>query len=115
MFQYSGPGSQKVANSWNDTNDFWHQSLVQKGYIVACVDGRGTGFKGTAFKKVTYKQLVHFETLDQIEVARKLGQEVIYRCKPNWYLGMELWRPYVYKLYFKRQRCFLSSHCSCTL
>ena len=75
MYQYSGPGSQKVANSWNDTNDFWHQSLVQKGYIVACVDGRGTGFKGTAFKKVTYKQLVHFETLDQIEVARKLGQK----------------------------------------
>ena len=75
MYQYSGPGSQKVANSWNDTNDFWHQSLVQKGYIVACVDGRGTGFKGTAFKKVTYKQLVHFETLDQIEAARKLGQK----------------------------------------
>lgn len=75
MYQYSGPGSQKVANSWNDTNDFWHQSLVQKGYIVACVDGRGTGFKGAAFKKVTYKQLVHFETLDQIEVARKLGQK----------------------------------------
>ena len=75
MYQYSGPGSQKVANSWNDINDFWHQSLVQKGYIVACVDGRGTGFKGTAFKKVTYKQLVHFETLDQIEVARKLGQK----------------------------------------
>ena len=75
MYQYSGPGSQKVANSWNDTNDFWHQSLVQKGYIVACVDGRGTGFKGTAFKKVTYQQLVHFETLDQIEVARKLGQK----------------------------------------
>ena len=77
MYQYSGPGSQKVANSWNDTNDFWHQSLVQKGYIVACVDGRGTGFKGTAFKKVTYKQLVHFETLDQIEVARKLGQKPV--------------------------------------
>ena len=75
MYQYSGPGSQKVANSWNDTNDFWHQSLVQKGYIVACVDGRGTGFKGTTFKKATYKQLVHFETLDQIEVARKLGQK----------------------------------------
>ncbi|MDB4773627.1 S9 family peptidase, partial [Flavobacteriaceae bacterium] len=74
MFQYSGPGSQQVANSWNSLNDYWHQSLAQEGYIVACVDGRGTGFKGADFKKVTYKQLVYFETLDQIEAARKLGQ-----------------------------------------
>ena len=75
MFQYSGPGSQQVANKWNGTNDYWHQSLAQQGYIVACVDGRGTGFKGAEFKKVTYKQLVYFETLDQIESARKLGEE----------------------------------------
>ena len=74
MFQYSGPGSQQVANSWNSLNDYWHQSLAQEGYIVACVDGRGTGFKGANFKKITYKQLVYFETLDQIEAARKLGQ-----------------------------------------
>ena len=75
MFQYSGPGSQQVANKWNGTNDYWHQSLAQQGYIVACVDGRGTGFKGAEFKKVTYKQLVYFETLDQIESARKLGEK----------------------------------------
>lgn len=75
MFQYSGPGSQQVANKWNVMNDYWHQSLAQQGYIVACVDGRGTGFKGAAFKKVTYKQLVYFETLDQIGAAKKIGQE----------------------------------------
>ena len=75
MFQYSGPGSQEVSNKWNDERDFWHQSLVQKGIIVACVDGRGTGFKGSEFKKVTYMQLVYFETLDQIEAARILGKK----------------------------------------
>ena len=75
MFQYSGPGSQQVANKWNNLNDYWHQSLAQEGYIVACVDGRGTGFRGSKFKKVTYMKLVYFETLDQIEAARKLGQE----------------------------------------
>ena len=51
MFQYSGPGSQSVANRWNGQRDYWHQLLVQKGYLVACVDGRGTGFKGADFKK----------------------------------------------------------------
>tara|TARA_Y100000389_G_C17468638_1_gene528138 strand:- start:928 stop:3138 length:2211 start_codon:yes stop_codon:yes gene_type:complete len=75
MFQYSGPGSQEVSNEWSDERDLWHQSLAQKGIIVACVDGRGTGFKGSAFKKATYMQLVYFETLDQIEAARILGQK----------------------------------------
>lgn len=74
MFQYSGPGSQSVADRWYSMRDLWHQVLVQKGYIVACVDGRGTGFKGTAFKKVTYKQLTKFETEDQIAAARQLGE-----------------------------------------
>ena len=73
MYQYSGPGSQKVANKWYDQRDLWHQLLTQKGYIVACVDGRGTGFKGAAFKKVTYQQLTKYETEDQIAAAKRLG------------------------------------------
>jgi Dipeptidyl aminopeptidases/acylaminoacyl-peptidases len=51
MYQYSGPGSQTVANSWDAGNGLWFNHLVQKGYIVACVDGRGTGFKGTKIQK----------------------------------------------------------------
>ena len=74
MFQYSGPGSQQVANKWNSANDYWYQMLAQKGYIVACVDGRGTGFKGADFKKVTQKELGKFEVEDQIEAAKLLGQ-----------------------------------------
>ncbi|MBP6373918.1 MAG: DPP IV N-terminal domain-containing protein, partial [Flavobacterium sp.] len=50
MYQYSGPGSQQVNNDWNSADDYWFQSLAQQGYLVACVDGRGTGFKGAAFK-----------------------------------------------------------------
>ena len=72
MFQYSGPGSQKVADQWYDSYNSWHQMLVQQGYIVACVDGRGTGFKGAAFKKSTYLNLVKLETEDQIEAAKQL-------------------------------------------
>ncbi|TRW26469.1 S9 family peptidase [Flavobacterium zepuense] len=70
MYQYSGPGSQQVANDWNDTNDYWYYMLAQEGYIVACVDGRGTGYKGAAFKKVTYKELGKYEVEDQIDAAK---------------------------------------------
>ncbi len=73
MFQYSGPGSQQVANRWNASNDYWYQMLVQKGYIIACVDGRGTGLKGAEFKKVTQKELGKYEVEDQIQAAKQLG------------------------------------------
>ena len=74
MYQYSGPGSQQVANRWNSTNDYWYQMLAQQGYIVACVDGRGTGFKGADFKKVTQNELGKYEVEDQIAAAKKLGE-----------------------------------------
>ncbi len=74
MFQYSGPGSQQVANKWNAANDYWHNMLAQKGMIIACVDGRGTGFKGSDFKKSTYLNLVKYETEDQIAAAKKLAE-----------------------------------------
>ena len=70
MVQYSGPGSQRVADSWSMG---WEDVLVQQGYIVACVDGRGTGFRGSEFKKCTYKQLGKYEVEDQIAAARYLG------------------------------------------
>lgn len=74
MFQYSGPGSQQVANRWNGTNDYWHQMLAQQGMIVACIDGRGTGLKGRDFKKMTYKELGRLEVEDQIAAAKKLSE-----------------------------------------
>jgi dipeptidyl-peptidase-4 len=73
MYQYSGPGSQQVANDWLDTNDYWFMMLSQQGYITVCVDGRGTGFKGAAFKKVTQKQLGKYEVEDQIDAAKVIG------------------------------------------
>lgn len=74
MFQYSGPGSQSVSNSWMGGNDYWYQLLQAKGYVIACVDGRGTGFKGRDFKKATYLQLVRYESDDQIAAAEKLSE-----------------------------------------
>lgn len=74
MYQYSGPGSQQVANRWNNSNDYWFQHLAQQGYIIACVDGRGTGFKGAEFKKVTQNELGKYEVEDQIAAAKLLAK-----------------------------------------
>ena len=73
MYVYGGPGSQQVLNRWKGPDYWWFQMLVQKGYIVACVDNRGTGARGEEFQKVTYKQLGKYETADQIEAAKYLG------------------------------------------
>lgn len=73
MFQYSGPGSQQVANKWYGANDFWHSMLANEGYIIVCIDGRGTGYKGADFKKVTQKELGKYEVEDQITAAKQLG------------------------------------------
>lgn len=75
MFQYSGPGSQQVSNKFMEGNFWWYQMLAQQGYIVACVDGRGTGFRGEEFKKMTYQQLGNYESDDQISAARYFGKK----------------------------------------
>ena len=67
MSQYSGPGSQQVLNRWQLD---WEQYYASQGYLVICVDGRGTGGRGTAFRYAVYKNLGHYETADQIAAAR---------------------------------------------
>jgi len=69
MTQYSGPNSQTVTDTW----DFdWNNMIAQHGYIVLSVDGRGTGARGDAFRKITYLQLGKYETIDQIETVKYL-------------------------------------------
>ncbi|MDL2308381.1 S9 family peptidase [Bacteroidales bacterium OttesenSCG-928-B11] len=74
MFVYGGPGSQQVRNSWMGSYDMaWYQLLARKGYMVVCVDGRGTAGRGDAFKKSVYKQMGKLEAEDQLATARYLG------------------------------------------
>jgi dipeptidyl-peptidase-4 len=73
MYLYGGPGSQQVMDNWRGANYWWFEMLAQQGYIVACVDNRGTGARGEEFRKMTYQQLGHYETIDQIEAAKYLG------------------------------------------
>lgn len=73
MYVYGGPGSQEVANRW--ARNVWFDYLAQEGYLIVCVDNRGTGFRGSEFKKMTYLQLGKYETIDQIEAAKWLDQQ----------------------------------------
>jgi len=70
VYTYGGPGSMEVSKRFNV--EAWYQYLTQNGYIVACADGRGSGGKGDAFKKVIYKQMGKYESDDQIAFAKYL-------------------------------------------
>jgi len=74
MYVYGGPGSQLVTNSWMGSRDYWFHYLAQEGYIVACVDNRGTGGRGRAFQHVTYGQMGKYEAQDQVDAARYLSK-----------------------------------------
>lgn len=77
MFQYSGPGNQQVVNSWDagsmGQGGAFDMYLAQQGFIVVCVDGRGTGGRGADFEKCTYLNLGALESKDQVETAIYLG------------------------------------------
>ncbi len=75
MTQYSGPNSNEVQDQWGGRNQLWYSMLAQKGYIVACVDGRGTGHRGRDFRHITYGQMGKYEVEDQIAAAKWLGQQ----------------------------------------
>lgn len=76
MYQYSGPSSQEVTDSWNlgfYGAGIFESYLTEQGFICACVDGRGTGARGADFEKCTYLQLGLRESQDQVETAIYLG------------------------------------------
>lgn len=67
MFQYSGPGSQEVLNRWQLD---WQDAFAHAGYVIVCVDGRGTGGRGRDFCDIVYRRLGYYETIDQLAAAR---------------------------------------------
>jgi len=79
MYQYGGPGNQQVLNAWsigmNGRGAILEQYLAQQGYVLACIDNRGTGGRGAAFEKCTYLRLGELEAHDQVEAAIWLGQQ----------------------------------------
>lgn len=77
VFGYGGPGSQMVNNQWprlfrSVQRVLWHQYLTEQGYIIFCLDNRGTGGRGRDFKHLAYKDLSKWAVHDQIEGAKYL-------------------------------------------
>lgn len=79
MYQYGGPGSQQVLNRWAvgmcGSGAILEQLMAQRGYVVCCVDGRGTGGRGADFEKCTYLRLGELEARDQVETALWLASQ----------------------------------------
>lgn len=77
MHQYSGPGSQQVLDKWGigsfGDGGMFEAVMCDKGYIMVCVDGRGTGGRGAAFEKCTYLSIGVKEATDQAEAAKYLS------------------------------------------
>ena len=76
MFQYSGPYSQQVHDSWylgNYGNAMFESYMAGEGFIMVCVDGRGTGGRGTEFGKCTYLKIGQYEPADQVETAKYMA------------------------------------------
>lgn len=71
MHVYGGPESQSVQDKWGTSP--WYYLLLEKGYVIVCVDNRGTDGKGEAFRKSTYMQLGKLEAEDQIAAAKYFG------------------------------------------
>lgn len=72
MYQYSGPDSQEVLNRWTMG---WANYYAMQGYAVVCVDGRGTGGRGRDFSRIVYKQLGHYESIDQVNAAKYIASQ----------------------------------------
>ncbi len=72
MSQYSGPNSQQVLNKWKME---WEEYFAMQGYVIACVDGRGTGGQGKEFLKAIYLNLGRYETEDQLAAARYMAEQ----------------------------------------
>lgn len=77
LFQYSGPGSQQVLDSWyagNCSAALLERYMAQEGFVSVIVDGRGTGGRGAEFEKQTYLKLGQLESHDQVETAIYLSK-----------------------------------------
>ncbi|MCH5240409.1 MAG: DPP IV N-terminal domain-containing protein [Muribaculaceae bacterium] len=67
MYQYNGPESQEVLDRWKMEGIFY---LASQGYVVCCVDGRGTGNRNNQWTKAVYLNLGNLETQDQLSAIK---------------------------------------------
>jgi dipeptidyl-peptidase-4 len=71
---YGEPAGLEVQDTWQASTYLWHLMLTQQGYLVACVDNRGTPApRGRDWRKCVYRKLGVLPAQDQANAARALG------------------------------------------
>ncbi|SMN20795.1 similar to Saccharomyces cerevisiae YHR028C DAP2 Dipeptidyl aminopeptidase, synthesized as a glycosylated precursor [Maudiozyma saulgeensis] len=73
FYAYGGPNSQQVVKTFGV--GFNEIVASQLGAIIVVVDGRGTGFKGRAFRSLVRDNLGDYEAQDQIAAAAYYGSK----------------------------------------
>lgn len=71
-YQYNGPDSQEVQNRWKIDGVFY---LASQGYVIACFDGRGTGYRSRQWANSVYRRLGQDETADQVAGAKFMASQ----------------------------------------
>ncbi len=67
IYVYGGPHSQMMNSSWQGNVRKWQLYMAQKGYIMFCMDNRGTSYRGADFEQVIHRHLGKNEMEDQIK------------------------------------------------
>ena len=70
---YGEPAGQTVVDRWGGNNYLWHLMLAQQGYVVACVDNRGTPSpRGRDWRKSVYRKIGTLASEEQAAAAREM-------------------------------------------
>ena len=76
MFVYGEPAGAEVVDAWRGDRPLFHRALADAGYIVACVDNRGTPApRGRAWRKIIYGSVGVLASQEQAAAVRKLLSE----------------------------------------
>jgi dipeptidyl-peptidase 4 len=76
MYVYGEPAGAQVVDAWRGERQLFHRALASAGYVVACVDNRGTPApRGRAWRKVVYGSVGVLATKEQTAAVRKMLAE----------------------------------------
>ena len=76
MYVYGEPAGAEVQDHWFGDRMLFHRALANAGYVVACVDNRGTpALKGRAWRKIVYGRVGVLASKEQAAAVRRLVAE----------------------------------------
>lgn len=75
LYVYGGPHAQMINCTPNYGAGGWELYMAEQGYIMLCLDNRGSANRGKAFEDVIHRQVGTVEMRDQIKGVRHLMAE----------------------------------------